>query len=571
MVIAGDDHARHCARDKGRAYWSAALPIVLEKHGYLDFEVRDPSVLEDRDALTGRAGVLVGALPEAAWTSRMLGVLDESPCPVLLESPLPEPVLRLLGVTRCTPLEPSGHLVLSPDAGERVVARGGRLGAPVAERRISTVRADPSMHWSCLAGDLITPEMADAWRETSWDAFGWSATDPLVEAMWVTAGGERSPALVRRGNIWAASFGLFAFLGQAHTAEPWEPGEARATGDPGTVELLMLEVIDAMHAVAGVPRARVLPWPEGYDWALNVRHDFDRGLAPEAVAETLARHDRAGTSATWYWRARHLQHPDAPLRHARRNTVVHTANDHPEPEIGDWPTRMRTDEAPANQAVRLVARHPRHEVALHTEMVWIGAGHERRLVEAVAGVPVHGSCAHGNPWCFRFQGAPSVLWAARQGLSYTENFQVLHRHPYRFAGLRADGSVGPIDVLCLPKHASLDQQITTPDTRSNEVLAAAPDWRAAGGLLQVMNHPDINQDALFDLLHRLPAERRWNVTAETAARWWAATHVSDRVRLRVAGDGTPSIDGVDVDDRVQIEVLLPDRSRRVSRADARPG
>jgi hypothetical protein len=308
---------------------------------------------------------------------------------------------------------------------------------------------------------------------------------------------------VRAGGIYALSFGLFAYLAQSHTAEPVAGAEHRTSPRTLGLEVLLLALLGQMYARAGRPLARVLPWPDGYHWALNVRHDFDRRLPSRRVREVLRRHDSAGSAATWYWRARHLDRG------------------------GRGFSSTRDD----RHAVREVVDRDRHEVALHTEGLWRSGELERSLVERTAGQRVRGTSAHGDPSGFRWQGAPNVLWAHGQELAYTELIQHAHVHPHRFATLALDGGVHPLDILCLPHHQSLDRSSRGGDAAPEQVLAAARGYIRAGGFLQVLNHPDINLDDLFSLLARLPEDGRWDVTAGEAADWWARTHVAGRLRL----------------------------------------
>ncbi len=246
-------------------------------------------------------------------------------------------------------------------------------------------------------------------------------------------------------------------------------------------------------------------------------------------------HAAAGTRATWYWRSRHLERPGDGLRAelARRR---------------------------ARAALAVVAGAPGQEVAHHTERLWDGAEREEATIATAAGRPVAGTCAHGDPDCFRFQGAPNVLWAERRGHLYTELIQQAHLHPHRFAALRPDGEIAA-GAICLPHHESLDRSSREGDDNAEQVLGRADAFVAAGGLLQVMNHPDINVAALFALLAQLPREGRWDCTAEEAARWWRRSHAYDAVRIVRDERGRPVVTGRELEG-VVLELLEPDGSRR---------
>ena len=152
------------------------------------------------------------------------------------------------------------------------------------------------------------PTRQPAWRRTGWEAVRMGLLAPAVEVLseWVESDGSVTPAIVRSGNVFATSFSILAFVTRTHTSEPFELGEFRSTPRSVGIEILLLAVLDSMPRAASLPRYRVLPWPFGAEFALNVRHDFDRPLSPGRVSDVLMRHGRAGSSATWYWRAGHL-------------------------------------------------------------------------------------------------------------------------------------------------------------------------------------------------------------------------------------------------------------------------
>lgn len=499
LFICGDArHAQAVARDDGHGYWSAALPLVLEKHGVGGVRTAGPEALTDAELLRSAGAVLVATLPDGAWSQAALRSLTGSGAEVLVEGPLDPALAAQLGLEA----EAAGHegtvTVGDPDLKARAVRHGADPGGKVAAATSRPVPREDEWAWQTIPEVPLSEAQARIWREPGWRASWWrDAGTGEVLATWTSREGAASPALVRAGTVSALSFGLFAYLGQSHTAEPVAAAEHRSSPRALGLEVLLLALLEQMHARAGRPLARLLPWPDGYRWALSVRHDFDRRLSLRRTHAVLRRHAAFGSAATWYWRARHLE---------RRRLL-------------------------SSRAVRAVAGTDRHEVALHTERVWRSGDAERARLERAAGQSIHGTSAHGDPGGFRWQGAPNVLWAHNQQLAYTELIQQAHVHPHRFASLSANGRVGPLDLICLPHHESLDRTSRGGDTADDDVLAAAELYSRAGGLLQVLNHPDINVEALFTLLTRLPTDGRWDVTAGQAADWWARTHAADRLRL----------------------------------------
>ena len=358
------------------------------------------------------------------------------------------------------------------------------------------------LDWEALANVPIGADQAAAWRVPSWDAERWSGGGDLHEiAGWRSGSGARGLAIAQAGTLRICCFSLLTFLAQMHTSEPTAGGEWRSSRRVTGLTLL-LGMVDAMYADVGRERERTLPWPEGKRFVLNVRHDNDRDLDVPAARSVLAMHRELGTKATWYWRASHLRAAPIPKRLRRRHA-------------GRSP-----------DVLRLVASTPGHEIALHTELMW-GGDDERRVVERAAGTDVTGSSAHGDPECFRYQGAPNVLWAARHGIRYTELIQHGHLLPHRFPALGADGAIEILDVICLPHHKDpFDRSMRSGETYADLLPAAIDRHRTAGGMLQVMNHPDLNQAGLATALASIPGDGRLDWTAGDAARWWRATHVA---------------------------------------------
>jgi hypothetical protein len=110
------------------------------------------------------------------------------------------------------------------------------------------------------------------------------------------------------------------------------------------------------------------------------------------------------------------------------------------------------------------------------------------------------------------------------------------------------------------------------DTWVEQLLRRVPRWIERGGLLQVMNHPDLNVDELFSFLASLPETGRLDWTAGDAAAWWRRSHVGDEltVTTRPAGDAIEVWSASGVDD-LALELLLPDGRAKVRALSLEPG
>ena len=537
IVHGGDAFARQVYRHERRGYWAAALPLALEKHGFLDVAVLGPEALEDPDTWTRHAAVLVARLPEGAWTPEAIALALAAPGLALVEGPLPHELCNVLDVA-AEPTARDGRLVVVERAlGRATHAFSPPVGSWVRDAATRETDRDPTLNWDALDGLSITAQQAEAWRAPGWDAQWLSAqgeVEVLAEWRRIDDESDRCPGAVRRDGLIGFNFGVLSHIGQMHTSAPAAGRGWRSWTRPTALEALVLALIDSAHVRAGLPRVRVLPWPQGFDWVLNIRHDFDRWMDRGEVQEVLDRHASAATAATWYWRARHIRDQSAAV------------------------------------VPRVVAAAPDQEVAHHTELIWIDGEREQRTIESALRRPVFGTAAHGDPTSFRWQGAPNVLWAERQGHLYTELIEHSHLHPHRFAALRDDGRIEALDVICLPHHESFDRSTRPGDTAADQVVARAPTYAAAGGMMQVLNHPDINGGELFDCIAKLPSERRLDWTARDAADWWSRTHVSGELILRRSDDGRMRVTARRAVAGVMVETLLPDGSRAAEVLDLLP-
>jgi ubiquinone/menaquinone biosynthesis C-methylase UbiE len=539
LIDGGADFAREVYEREGRGDWAQAMPLVLEKLGYLGLQTAGPAALADPRSWERHAAILVPRLPAGAWTPRAVALAGSGRAQLLTELP-PRELHDRLGILAAEPASREGVVTATePELAAAVAATSTMSNAYLQPPRSRPVERAEGLGWEEL-GVPIGAEQAERWRAPGWDAERWSlSAEAQVLAEWTdSGGGERRPALVRRGPLMACSFSLFGFLGQQTTIQPFAGAEHLIWTRPFALEAMLAALLDEMHRRARVPRPRIMPWPEGAEWALNVRHDFDRAQSRGQVGRLLSAHAAAGTAATWYWRSRHV----GPARSAA--------------------DRVRARGSDGAAVARTVAAAPRQEIALHTELLWVSAENERRALGRAVGRPMLGTSAHGDPNCFRWQGAPNVLWAERHGFDYTEFISHSHLHPHRFAALRADGTIEPSRTICLPHHESLDRSTRPGDANVEGVLAAAEAYQRAGGLMQVLNHPDLNLDELVEVLHRLPTAGRLDWTAAEAAGWWRRSHVLSELRLDQREDGAVALTSARGVRGAVLELLQPDGSRQ---------
>jgi hypothetical protein len=527
----------------GLPRWSGALPLVFEKHGHLAVETAGPSALSDPETYERHAVVVVTPQPPAAWTDAAQDALLAGTGHVVLEAPLPERVRTALGVTRARPQKPEVSITVNDGRlRKRCALYGVATGGQMAPVKYKQVDRDSRLDWAALPDVPLSPDVADAWRRTTWTVEKWTVTEGLE----VLATGRRSagdtpfPAIVRRGRLVGIAVGLLEYVSRLQTSEPSLGGDWPTSPRGVGLETLVMALVDLVFAASGLARLRVRPWPHGARWAMSVRHDVDRPITVGEVQELLAAHRRVGSAATWYWRARHAV--------PRRRLM-------PRQSLGRSP-------------LRTVAATPGHEVALHSEKFYGDRG-ERRTVERQLGAPVVGVCAHGAPDCFRYQGAPNVLWAQREGLLYTELIQHAHFHPHRFATLQENGVAVIDQLVCLPHHVSFDRGMKPGQTYAEQVLGDAERMRAGGGFFQLMNHPDLHRTELFETLASIPTHDCFVATAQCVADWWLRSHTG--VRATADQSEAWSVVSEHPVAGLTFEVLAPDGYVTTTGADLAPG
>lgn len=533
------------AASGGLPRWSGALPLVFEKHGHLAVETAAPSALADPETYERHALVVVAAQPPAVWTDAAQGALLAGAGRVVLEAPLPERIRTALGVTRARSQKPETTITVEDERlRERCALYGLAAGGRMTPAVYKPVDRDSRLDWAALPDVPLSAEVAAAWRRVTWTAEEWTVADDVE----ILAAGCRSarkdpyPAIVRRGRLVGIAVGLLEYVSRLQTSEPSLGGDWPSSPRGVGLETLVMALVDMMFAESGLARLRVRPWPHGARWAMSVRHDVDRPITTREVRELLAAHRRVGSAATWYWRARHVMPPRRLM--SRRS--------------------LRRQASP----MLAVAATPGHEVALHSEQLYVDDD-ERRAVERQLGAPVVGVCAHGAPDCFRYQGAPNVLWAQREGMLYTELIQHAHFHPHRFATLMQDGVAALDQPVCLPHHVSFDRGMKPGETYAEQVLGQAETMRAGGGFFQLMNHPDLHRTELFETLASIPTHDCFVATARCVADWWLRSHTG--VRATADPSGSWSVAAEQPVAGLTFEVLASDGYVTTVGADLAPG
>jgi hypothetical protein len=265
-------------------------------------------------------------------------------------------------------------------------------------------------------------------------------------------------------------------------------------------------------------------WPSGFDAAFTIRHDYDRPILDETLTDLLDCYDQFGVKCS----------------------------------VG-FLDRLQ----PAAQMAALHARG--HEIVLHSEAAseaaFAGEVTALRAKGLERGFALSGMTCHGGIGSAGHLGATTFAWVGRAGLDYTEQLgcEALIPHPALSAG--AGKADGPMSVMITPSHKSLDTGTAPLAHALPSLVDKVPRLLAAGGLVTVMNHPDIHLDQLKTLLSWLDLSRVWCATHADITAWCRQTKYAAQCR-GVDGDvevnfGRPLPQGLTID------VLKPEIAHRL--------
>ena len=294
------------------------------------------------------------------------------------------------------------------------------------------------------------------------------------------------------------------------------------------VEAWIADEIGAMVLRSGRSAVRVRRWPDGYDAALTIRHDYDR-LIPAATRDALiATYAELGARSSW---------------------------------------GFLIDKAPRADAERLEAAG--HEVMLHSV-----AGSAERLkaeidsLQASTGCRALGSTSHGGLGAPGYLGGHHFGWAESCGFSYAELLGRPIGLPMPAITLDKNGPRA-LDVLLPSPHHSLDLNTKPEGHALASLRESVPAALARGEHVVVMNHPDIHLAELFELLRGLPRSRVWNTTYRDLVAWWRAakyaartSDASDAVQFGAALPESVVIDWMS--DRQTLSTIVPRGARSAS-------
>ncbi len=339
-------------------------------------------------------------------------------------------------------------------------------------RRIPATRGDRSdpHPWIPVSDLTRTPPLLVQFLATG------SSWDRVVEAC--APDGSHGCVVARRGELTVTGLPLFAIAARYQWMPPVDEGyyaiERRCWGE--TADLWLAGLVEDSARAAGVALARRSPWPQGRGAALTMRFDHDRPISPDSLEGLLALLDAHGLRASWGFLAR-LSDPATIAAVARRG----------------------------------------HEIVLHTE-----AGTRSRLREELdhfrsLGHDVRGVTAHGGIGSAGHLGQRLHEWAAAEGLEHADALSRDSHLPHPALAV-TDNAVIELPLHLPPTHQSLDTG-TRPEAHALPVLRSdIPRRLERGGLVTIMNHPDIHREQLGALLDSLDLSDVWRTSHLDAVR-----------------------------------------------------
>jgi hypothetical protein len=117
LLIVGGADAMWREFERGVGYWSAAFHVILEKRGWLCFDIAGPEILENGAALAQYDAYTVGRLNREDVLPGALERLFSLGKPVFIEGPLP--------FARVGPLRVGAERKIAPDERDRLTIAPG--------------------------------------------------------------------------------------------------------------------------------------------------------------------------------------------------------------------------------------------------------------------------------------------------------------------------------------------------------------------------------------------------------------------------------------------------------------
>lgn len=297
---------------------------------------------------------------------------------------------------------------------------------------------------------------------------------------------------LRTGNALVSGFPIVNLicqrLGCARLPHPWRKATGERNGE--NLELLLLFALARVARKSGLPLVSMDPWPAGVRYPVTLRHDVDRPVEAADWERLLEWQNRLGVKPTWYYLAKNIDH----------ERMAQTA------KLG-------------------------HEIAFHyTNLETCGADEAMALRRAAgdAGGEIAGMSCHGG----NFHGARDIEWAVENKFDYSELLTRCSFFPFRPVYLENENVVASsASIFSVARHLSVDKKMTPPEADFNYGEQTKYTRQRLNAHAVIMNHPDINFEALASAYqsYLAPGVESW--TQDETIKWWRASHAGEAVSV----------------------------------------
>lgn len=263
--------------------------------------------------------------------------------------------------------------------------------------------------------------------------------------------------------------------------------------DADRLQRLLLHILEFASYQTGMQILQVSIWPAGSRAAITIRHDYDRLITDRQLGKLLSFYENVGVKCTWC----------------------------------ALPSR-----APASQLEKL--KRAGHEVALHSE-----ASSENKFNSEVKsleklGFPVFGSTAHGGIGALGFVGDMQYRWQESAGFTYSEVLGSNSIVPHAAIGIDR-GKVVVRSIVLPGVHLSLETSTSESDISIDHILEMAEYRVGRGGHINIMNHPDLCREELFESIRKMSLAGVWSATFMELAVWVFSSRLSVGVQCPIEG------------------------------------
>ncbi len=442
-------------------YWSAAAEILLRGEGWV-------SVITSRP----QAGMGAQVAIVTRWGKpELLG--EQTPSCVFFEGPLAVETAETFDVqVNELPISSTVDVRWSSGKGEVLYYSQEYYRCPATGER----RRGSAARW-----------FAPGVRGQTFSAIdGWNVHLSIVDA----ATQRLKPTLISRDGVFLCGLPVLdlAVREIANAPVPARGLDRAANAASNRIVQDLLPLLIAQHRkhAEASPLARVRRWPNGYQAAVSVRHDYDRAISSDSINELLKLYEELDLKCSIGF-------------------LSYLASD---ADVGAF-------------------KRAGHEIQLHSHACDEESfGQALRTLRDIARGQIYGATVHGGATSIGFLGDTFYGWAEAAGLEYIEGFFNFANAPV--TPMIRIGSAGIPMASCIlgsRVHMSLDNS-TKPGapSRCAEVKAALQSTVEAGDYAIVINHPDLNRGPLSDILRSMDFRKIWRATQHEVADWFKTTY-----------------------------------------------